>query len=215
MSVSLYTKEEITRSTINNSTSKFMYSFSRAERFPPIKRSGYCDAFYNLPSMTMTRHASIGVGGKSDFTKRSKGSYAEFYSVKRDFDKGNLRGPSFTFGIARDKYAKVYYETDKMLDKNIPGPGKYNYLKGFGSDAKKYSMGCRLNTFSGFGNNKYNNTPGPGSYKPVINISDKGKCPLSKIRNIQVNDFCSSRSTRFSFKSKIIFIQIYFIYFFR
>ena len=202
MSVSLYTKEEITKSTINKSTSKFMYSFSRAQRFPPLKRSGYCDSFYNLPSVTMKRYASIGIGNKSDFTKRRKGGTAEFYGVKRDFDQGNLRGPKFTFGICRDKYAKVYYETDKMLDKNIPGPGKYSILKGFGEDAYKYSMGTRLNTYTGLGPNKYNITPGPGSYQPVVKINDKGKYPISKISNIKVNDFGSSRTTRFTILSK-------------
>lgn len=76
----------------------------------------------------MRRNTSLGIGNKSDFTKRSKGSFAEFYGVKRDFDEGNLRGPQFSFGICRDKYAKVYYETDKMIDKSVPGPGNYYFI---------------------------------------------------------------------------------------
>lgn len=204
MSVSLFTKEEITRSAINCSTSKFMYSFSRAERFPALKRRGYCDTFYNLPSQTMKRTTSLGIGNKSDFTKKNKGCNTEFYAVKRDFDVGNTRGPSFSFGICRDSYAKVYYETNKTLDKNIPGPAKYNVLKGFGSDALKYTMGGRLNTVTG--RSKHDITPGPGNYPPVVKINDRGKYPVSKIENIKVSDFGASKLNRFSYKSKLIFL---------
>ena len=140
MSIIVKSKMEISRLPINQSTSKQMYSFSKADRFPPLKTKGYCDSFYNLPSVTMTRFASLGKGTKSDFTKTAKDQNAKFYAVKRDFDLDNLQGPKYSFCICREKYAKVYYETNKMLDKNVPGPGKYNYLKDFGYDAPKFTM---------------------------------------------------------------------------
>lgn len=199
MSIPLFTKDEITHSTINNSTSKYMFSFPRAQRFPPINRSGYCSSFYDIPSMASKRKTSLGIGNKYDFTKKNKGCQAEFYGIKRDFDKGNLIGPKFTFGICRESYAKVYYDTNKMLDKNIPGPGKYKILRDFGSDAKKYTMGQRLNTFAGTGA-KYNVTPGPGAYNPVLKIIPGGKCPISSVENIKITDFGSSKSLRFSYK---------------
>ena len=68
MSVQLYTQEQIVNHVENASPTKFMYSFSRAERFPPLKRTGKSDTFYNLPSVRMTRTAGIGYGTKSDFT---------------------------------------------------------------------------------------------------------------------------------------------------
>ena len=200
MSVPLFTKEDITRSTINNSSSKYMYSFSRAERFPPIKRKGFCDTFYKIPSSQMHRTTSFGIGNKYDFTQKRKGWNAEFYNVKRDFDKGNLRGLQYTFGICREKYEKVYYDTNKMIDKNIPGPGKYSVAKDLGKDALKYTMGGRLNTYAGSGS-KYNITPGPGTYPPVVKINEKGKYPTSKIQNIKVSDFGASKTNRFFYKS--------------
>ena len=132
MSVIVKSKLEISRSPINQSTSKQMFSFAKAPRFPPLKTKGYCDTFYTLPSVAMTRYASFGKGNKSDFTRTSRGMNSQFYAVKRDFDKDNITGPQFSFGISREKYANVYYETNKMVDKNVPGPGKYNYLKSQG-----------------------------------------------------------------------------------
>ena len=76
MSVQLYTQEQIVNHVENASPTKFMYSFSRAERFPPINRTGKSDTFYTLPSMRMNRTAGFGYGHKSDFTK-NKSSNAD------------------------------------------------------------------------------------------------------------------------------------------
>ena len=204
MSVIVKSKLEISRSPINQSTSKQMYSFSRAARFPPLKTKGYCDTFYTLPSVTMTRYASLGKGTKFDFTRTSRGANPNFYSVKRDFDPDNLRGPKFSFGICREKYAKVYYETNKMLDKNIPGPGKYNYLKSFGSDAPKFTMRERFHTSEGKSRGRLYDNPGPGQYPPVVNINEKGKYPVSKFKNITLADFGGYKSKRFNYNCKTL-----------
>ena len=42
--------------------------------------------------------------------------------------------------MRRDKFEKAYCEGTKMNDPNVPGPGKYSYLKPFGSDAVKFSI---------------------------------------------------------------------------
>ena len=204
MSVIVKSKMEISRSPINQSTSKQMYSFSKADRFPPLKTKGYCDIFYNLPSVTMTRFASLGKGTKSDFTKTAKDQNAKFYAVKRDFDLDNLQGPKFSFGICREKYAKVYYETNKMLDKNVPGPGKYNYLKAFGYDAPKFSMREREHASSSRNKGKISDNSGPGQYPPVITINNKGKYPISRIANITLSDFGGYKSKRFNYNCKLI-----------
>lgn len=75
-------------------------------------------------------------------------------------------------------------------------------MKSFGDDAFKFSMGAKLNTFTGIGANKNNLTPGPGSYKPVVKINDKGKYPISKIENLKVYDFGSSKTRRFYTQGK-------------
>lgn len=120
-----------------------------------------------------------------------------------DFDTKKPHSPAWTFGISRDHYSKVYYETNKMLDKNVPGPGKYNYLKNFGSEAFKYSM-------SGFKDgtvlNKPSNTPGPGQY-PIISINPGGKYPLSKMKNATGIVFGASKEQRFIYSCKSFIIK--------
>lgn len=205
MSVIVKSKIEISRSPINQSTSKQMYSFSRAPRFPPLKRIGYCDTFYSLPSVTMSRYTSLGKGNKSDFTRTSRGMNPVFYQVKRDFDKDNITGPQYSFGISREKYAKVYYETNKMFDINVPGPGKYNYLKSFGADAPKFSMRERFHT-AGKGKRVLYDTPGPGKYPPVIAINEKGHYPISRIQDISTPNFGAYRGKRFNYNCKLFIL---------
>ena len=61
--------EPICNSPLNHSKSKYMYSFSKAERFPIIKgSSGFGRVFYDLPSMRANRSTSLGYGTKYDFT---------------------------------------------------------------------------------------------------------------------------------------------------
>jgi hypothetical protein len=69
MSIQLYTQEQIVNHVENASPTKFMYSFARAERFPPLKRSGKSDKFYTLPSVRMNRTTGFGYGTRYDFTK--------------------------------------------------------------------------------------------------------------------------------------------------
>ena len=136
MSIQLYTQEQIVHHVENTSPTKFMYSFGRAERFPPLKRVGKSDKFYTLPSVRMNRTAGFGFGLKSDFTKSS--SHTEFVNVKRDFDIGNQRGLKFSFGLGRDAFTKQFVPGYKNIDKNIPGPGKYKVRKDLGYDAPNF-----------------------------------------------------------------------------
>ena len=85
MSVQLYTQEQIVHHVENASPTKFMYTFSKAPRFPEINKNGKTDSIYNLPSSIMNRKAAMGYGHKSDFTKKNyRGT--EFISIKRDYD---------------------------------------------------------------------------------------------------------------------------------
>lgn len=206
MSEQLYTKQQITDFQINHSSAKQMYSFSKAERFPPVKRSG-CDRFFLLPPIKHSRCAGFGFGNKYDFTKVKKGNNPEFYSVKRDFDKDNLKGPCYSFGAARETYEKVYYETNKTVDKNIPGPGKY--LPKPIKTAPSYTIGVRDKSF-GQTSRRARDGPGPGAYPPAIQINQQGKYPSSRFKNITSLSFGSPTSQRFKYKGKLyIYIYVY------
>ena len=212
MSIQIYTQEQIVNHVENASPTKFMYSFGRAERFPPLKRTGKSDTFYTLPSVRMNRTAGFGFGNKSDFTKRTN-SHTEFVNVKRDFDIGNQRGLKYSFGVGRDAFGAQSIPGYKNIDKNIPGPGKYKVRKDFGSDALKFSMYsiCGQRGWT----NKNMNNPAPGTYKPVVEINPKGKYPVSNISNIKVSNFGLSRVNRFEgYKSKSI-KYLFFVIFFR
>jgi len=200
MSYQLYTQEQIVHHVENTSPTKFMYSFGRAERFPPLKRTGKSDRFYTLPSVRMNRTAGFGFGKKSDFTKRSN-SHTEFVHIKRDFDEGNQRGVKYSFGLGRDHFTKQIVPGYRNIDKNVPGPGLYKVRKDFGSDALKFSMYEICGT-RGWTNKNMNN-PAPGTYKPVVEINPKGKYPVSNISNMLVSNFGLSNSNRWSnYKSK-------------
>jgi hypothetical protein len=66
------------------------------------------------------------------------------------------------------------------LDKNIPGPGNYNYAKPLGTDALKFSLFGRRGGTVMF--DKILKNPGPGEYDH-INIKGSGKYPISSFRN--------------------------------
>ena len=200
MSIQLYSQEQIVNHLENASPTKFMYSFSRAERFPPLKRTGKSDKFYTLPSVRMNRTAGFGYGNKSDFTKTTN-VRTEFVDVKRDFDFGNQRGVKYSFGLGRDYFKKAYCPGYKNDDINIPGPAKYTIRKELGSDAPKYSMHALCGE-RGWTNKNMNN-PAPGTYQPIVKINDKGKYPVSNISNIKVYNFGISQTDRWSnYKSK-------------
>ena len=93
--------EPICNSPLNHSKSKYMYSFSKAQRFPTINSNYGGNNFYNLPSMRMTRSTSIGYGTKYDFTRDAKSKSPVFYNFKSDFDQKNPAGPRYSFGRNR------------------------------------------------------------------------------------------------------------------
>lgn len=206
MSVIVASGEAISKSPINTSKSKMMYSFSKSVRFPKFDRRNYADQIYILPDIKSKRYTTFGLGNKSDFTKGEKGVNTQFYSNGTDFDKDHPHSPSYTFGVGRDKYEKVYYETNKMLDKNVPGPGGYNYLKPFGWDAPKFSMKGR--SFEAKTSKSKDMSPGPGDYANVYSINAKGKYPISNVENVRSFNFVNDKMKRFTYKC-ILYYVIY------
>ena len=210
MSVQLYTQEQIVNHQENASPTKFKYSFGRARRFPELDRRGYSDSLYNFPRMGSGQKAGMGYGTKSDFTKTRLNT--EIVGIKRDFDMdAKPRGVSYSFGESRDKYGKVCCPGYKNLDKNVPGPGKYNSMLNttgnMGSPAFTFRPKCgELNW-----NNKLMNNPGPGAYDSVFKINESGKYPVSRVQNVKSRNFGIDRIDRFSnYKCK----KIYFLFLF-
>ena len=213
MPYELYTQEKIVNHQENHSPTKFMYSFAHARRFPPLDRRGFSDSLYNFPKFGNAQKVSIGYGNKSDFTK--KRLITEIVGVKRDFDKNSkIRGVSYTFGVGRDKYGKVVCPGYKYIDKNVPGPGKYNSLLNtmgnMGSPA--YSMRPKCGDTDWI--NKLMDNPGPGTYNSIVKINVNGKYPMSRIQNVNTRNFGIDRIDRFSnyrCKKYILLIQIFLI----
>lgn len=193
-----FTKEQITKFTINCSTSKQMYTFSKSPRFPEIKRTGYSDTFYT-PTYKSSRQASIGYGNKYDFTRSSRGSNPQFYSVKRDFDINNHRGPMYSFGLSRDACPLTKH------DKHSPGPN-YDTTCPLGFRSPKYTMNERYHSTY---RSHLHTTPGPGAYGAGLSINDKGKYASSKVRNIPSMDFAASKTRRFVCKLHCCYYYIY------
>ena len=141
MSIILKSKIEISRSPINDSVSKQMYSFPKAERFPKLsKNNGRTDQYYSLPNIHSIRYTTLGYGQRSDFTASQKGINSKFYGNYSDFDPHHPHEPKFSFANGREKYEKVFIEGSIPNDKNVPGPGKYFLPKPFGYDGIKFSI---------------------------------------------------------------------------
>ena len=181
----------ICNSQLNRSKAKYMYSFSKAERFPKIySYSDKSQFFYNLPSMKEKRSTTLGYGSRYDMTKDSNISKSVFYDFKRDFDPKNLRGPKFSFGVSRDHMHNIY-------EFSGPGPGKYNTRRPFGKDAAKYSIRMKLYRSESCENYK-SPGPGPGAYKSITKINPNGTYFMSKNENVHPVEFSKDKTERFS-----------------
>ena len=214
MSIIIKYGESISRSPLNTSKAHQMYSFPKAERFPKIKTFGHADAFYDLPSVSSKRKTTFGFGIKSDFTKKDKNLTSKYYQTLRDFDKDCKLGKYYTFGQPREKYGKVYVEGHKNIDKNVPGPGKYFLPKPFGWDAPKFSFKGKYDDaktkVKNFQKNEEERKKKDLEYKEKIEkvkkgedklpipleMSDKGKYPVSTIRNISSFNYGHDKSKR-------------------
>jgi hypothetical protein len=144
-----------------------------------------------LPSVLSKRTTSLGKGSKYDFTRDNKGKCDKIYNAPSDFDPKHPHSPKFTFGISRSHYEKVYLESNKSIDKNVPGPGKYDTSKPFGKDAFKFSLRGKGKTAD-----QASKIPGPGQYNQ-IGLNSSGKYPLSSYHNLRGIKFGKQDEQRF------------------
>ena len=119
-----------------------------------------------------------------------------------DFDQSHPHSPKWTFGISRNHYDKVYYESGKILDKSIPGPGIYDILKPFGREGPKFTMRGRSSEDKD--KTKKLIVPGPGEYT-AISTSMTGKYPLSKYKNTSNIIWSYNKSKKLEYESKYKF----------
>lgn len=228
MSTILATGEAISRSCTNTSKTKQMYSFSKAPRFPePFvntkipeeKRKQDIYKFYDIPSTLVTRKTKFdGKASRYDFTKVAKNNKSEFVVLRSDFDKDHPHGPKYSFGVGRDKFGKVYIESNKMFDKDVPGPGKYYNHPQFGKEAIAYSFRGTpepkkevIDKIHEKMKAKYP-SPGPGEYPICVKINPTGKYVVSNIQNVSSLTIKPSQNKnqdgRFSYISIFIFMFI-------
>lgn len=97
-------------------------------------------------------------------------------------------------------YIKVYDKGGKILDRDIPGPGRYESEKPLGDDALKFSIFGRKGGTKIF--NELLDNPGPGEYE-TLEIKGDGKYPISSFRNTTNNiQWSNYKLGRFAKNSK-------------
>lgn len=198
MSIQITAGDTIAKSPLNNSKSKYLYSFSKAARFTDESKLKTGGDLYNISNWKNDRSTSFGYGGKYDFTKENKDKCQNFYNIAKDFDPTKSTGsPRYTFGMGRSHFEKVYYETNKSIDLNVPGPCKYNYLKPFAQDSLKFSISFRHDSDKLKSSSNY---PGPGQYK-IVGINEKGVYPSSNFKNTSSIKLSSGNEKRFDYSN--------------
>jgi hypothetical protein len=83
-----------------------------------------------------------------------------------------------------------------LIDKNIPGPGKYNPARPFGKDALKFALKGRGKSFD-----LNSKIPGPGTYNN-IGLNLNGRYPISTYHNIRAIKFGKKDEQRFNYSCK-------------
>ncbi len=103
MSILVTTPEQICKSQLNSSKSKYLYSFPKSNRFNAYIKP-LCDNIYNIPDKFSKRKAGFGYGDKTDFTKdRHNNPSPNNYLIKNIFDKGVEKKLGYIFGESRSK----------------------------------------------------------------------------------------------------------------
>ena len=171
------------KSIINNSSSKAMYSFPLSKRFDPNIDDNRT-FFYTKPSTLNQRKAFIGYGNRSTILLSKSGKTDNYYNIPPSINaKAKDGNPKYTFGFGRD-----ICREPKCLDERItPGPSSYFPYEKFGQNGAKYSMSFRY---------KYkkepDNYPGPGTYE-IPGLNKQGIYSNSNYKNIQGTKFAKTK----------------------
>lgn len=90
---------EVVTNSLNTSTSKMQYSFSKTKRFPTSLRAFKDVPFYDVPSTREARTATFGVGSKTTFEDRRVIPASNSYTLYSEFKENPKKG--FSFGVGR------------------------------------------------------------------------------------------------------------------
>ena len=166
------THEIRNKNSINTSTSKQQFAFSKADRFMSPK--AYTNAFGYEMGTQFGQKKGGGIGfGKTE----SRFGYEEMKKEQRGLGKIETPdtvetlsrkpiAPKFSFGVSRSNMKKLHVdEILKKREENLPGPDRYNDKPRFGSEARTvaYSMRKNLGAYDReLGREK--RLPGPGYY---------------------------------------------------
>jgi hypothetical protein len=187
-------RQKIVNDVINTSTSKQMFSFGKAKRFGRRYSQDFkTEKFYDIPSSRSHRMTSFGYGkkydiitmteGTGDNIKYNKAPYYTFYNSK---DSKHYTSPKYSFGSRN-------YNLNPMRN-TTPGPGKYITSRKLGYGAPKYSFRKKLE--NEINKSLYEYIPGPGKYR-LIEMSNKGKYPLSNYENTKQVGWSLSKTPKF------------------
>ncbi|MDR3549307.1 MAG: hypothetical protein P4M11_13770 [Candidatus Pacebacteria bacterium] len=69
------------------------------------------------------------------------------YPLRSSFGKDTKKF-SYTFGLSREVFAKVYLKHQPVRDLSIPGPGTYQLPQGLGRNSQRYSLRPRTSIIS-------------------------------------------------------------------
>ena len=214
MSIIIQNKGEVTKSATNNSVSKFMYSFSKAPRFPSFKISGHTDAYYDIPVTRSTRATNFGFGNRSDFTMGKSSNKKNDKDDKNktqipttnEEEKVKFHGPVYSFpkyDPTKKKIRKDANGNEIPQFKDPTGPGYYNILRPFGSDALKFTMKGRIDGKKDDKKNKDENEKKDSKQQEEESYSLKnkaGKYVLSNMINMPTFNFGDKNQVRFKYK---------------
>jgi len=126
------------KNSMNNSASKFQFSFSKSSRFS--SKPGTCSqAFYDIKGYFGLLKGTNAGRGFSSSSKRFHGPRMQT-SFKIDGpglldSKGNAftRTQKYTFGVSRSCMNKLYVDRIMKDKENSPGPQKYDVKTCFGA----------------------------------------------------------------------------------
>jgi len=147
--------------TVNFSTAKQKYSFSKGARFQQLPKVLNEAIGYDLPATLAKRSAGFGVGPrfKTPMASRDESPPPDSYRLPSDFDVGApgstlpaaSKGNVYSFGIGRQHFEKVYISRrHKIVDLSLPGPGTYVPKNGcIGTEGREFNFQGRSTNFNG------------------------------------------------------------------
>ncbi len=162
--------------SLNNSTSKQFYSFSKGDRFPDQRLLNQKVSYQEKSEFDVQK---AGGSGRPFFQTSSRFDYyrsPQFekkqpqpsplqYKIKGTFGDDTLTSQKkFSFGVSRDNMKKIHVDDIRVQGGKSPGPGKYSGDKT--ESGISFSMAARLPTEKQQ-LEKASKLPGPGKYSAI------------------------------------------------